>query len=341
MARRPLRLAARVLRALTGPWTWKNLGGWLVLILGVLAVRWLLFEPYRVPSGSMEPTLQGAMRFFRDDRVVVNKLVYGPRIPFTTRRVLRLAEPKRWDIVVFRNVVEDAEHKTLIKRIVGLPGERIRIAEGRIHVNGAAVEPPEAVREALNYTRVLGQDEAQLRRYALHMAKKGFRSPLLNSDNHTVKRLYADLADVRERLGEAEPGQVAPERMRELLEDLHPVSMKILRELLAMEQAAQYPLRYGIEEDDAYSLVPEDCYLVCGDNGPDSVDGRYFGWLPNGHILGRACCIGWPLSRWRDFTGFSGIWWGKGLLYGTPGALAVYVVLALVRRRSRRRDSPL
>ena len=332
----PCRFAARILRALTGPWTWKNLAGWVVLILIVLTIRWLLFEPYRVPSGSMEPTLQGNMRIFHDDQVITNKLVYGPRIPFTKRRVFRLARPKRWEIVVFRNVVENAEHKTLIKRVVGLPGERIHIEDGRIHVNGTPVDPPEELRDAPHYTTALGQDEEQACRYALHMAKKNFRSPLLNPENHTVKRLYADLEQVRDRLGDADPDQLAPERVRQLFDDFHPVSMKIIRELLAMEQAAQYPLRYGIKEDDAYSLVPENCYLVCGDNGPDSVDGRYFGWLPNGHILGRASCIGWPVTRWRDFTGFSHTWWGKGLLYGTPAVLVGYVLLALVRRRARR-----
>lgn len=335
----PLRLAARILRALTGPWTWKNLAAWIVLILVVLTIRWLLFEPYRVPSGSMEPTLQGNMRFFHDDRVIVNKLVYGPRIPFTKRRIFRLVQPKRWEIVVFRNVVENTEHKNLIKRVVGLPGERIHIEDGRLHVNGAPVDPPKELRDALHYTTALGQNEDNVRRYALYMAKKNFRSPLLNPENHTVQRLYADLEHVRDRLGDADPDQLAPEHLRQLLEDFHPVSMKIIRELLAMEQAAQYPLRYGIEEDDAYSVVPEDRYLVCGDNGPDSVDGRYFGWLPNGHILGRASCIGWPVTRWRDLTGFSRTWWGKGLLYGTPAVLAGYVLLALVRRRTKRRHS--
>ena len=131
-------------RAFTGPWTRSNGAGWVALILFILVLRWAFFELYSIPSGSMLPTLNGDPRYFRGDRVAVNKFLFGPRIPFTTNRIVPFWEPKRWDIVVFNNVDPDAEHAILIKRVVGLPGERIHISGGRIHVNGEAVAlPPE------------------------------------------------------------------------------------------------------------------------------------------------------------------------------------------------------
>ena len=87
------------------------------------------------------------------------------------------------------------------------------------------------------------------------------------------------------------------------------MSRELVEHYLQAQQEAQYPLKYGILPDDEYSMAPEDCYLVCGDNSGDSADGRVFGWLPNGHILGRAFCIWGPPSRMRDLTGFSKTWW--------------------------------
>ncbi|HNY86143.1 MAG TPA: signal peptidase I, partial [Candidatus Hydrogenedentes bacterium] len=59
-----------------------------------------------------------------------------------------------------------------------------------------------------------------------------------------------------------------------------------------------------------YSQVPEGHYLLLGDNSAHSRDGRWFGWVPNEHLVGRVACIWWPPPRWRDFTGFSEtLWW--------------------------------
>jgi len=121
-----------------------------------LAIRWVLTEPFRIPSGSMEPTLHGDARMFHGDRVFVNKWVYGTRWPlnkaripltnihirYADRRLWSKAGPQRWDIVVFKTVEENAEHTTLVKRVVGLPGERIHVADGKVHVNGKPLELP-------------------------------------------------------------------------------------------------------------------------------------------------------------------------------------------------------
>lgn len=104
------------------------------------AFRWAVGEPYRIPSSSMEPTLNGDERAFRGDRVWVNKWWYGWKWPFSNQRIFHLHEPQRWDIVVFNNVNPDAAHPVLVKRVVGLPGERINIHDGVIHVNGKPVE---------------------------------------------------------------------------------------------------------------------------------------------------------------------------------------------------------
>lgn len=129
----------------------------LAIAIGLaLMIRWIVAEPFRIPSISMETTLHGDPAMFHGDRVFVNKLVYGTRfplngirIPFTKtrlqyadKRIWRNHDPQRWDIVVFKAVEPNATHTTLVKRVVGLPGERIHIAGGKVYVNGKALEFP-------------------------------------------------------------------------------------------------------------------------------------------------------------------------------------------------------
>jgi signal peptidase I len=253
---------------LTGGFTRENGWEWIKSIgiaVGLaLLIRWPVGEPYRIPSGSMEPTLHGDPRFLRGDRVWVNKFVYGVRFPlnrahipfpkktiqYADRRIWRGKDPQRWDIVVFKSAEQSAEHNTLIKRIVGLPGERIHIADGKIYANGRLLELPGDMPDVY-YTSPSGP--------------------------------YAGMT-------------------------------------------------YGLIEDDAHAVVPPDSYLVLGDNSAHSRDGRVWGWLPNEHIVGRAACIWWPPSRWRDFTGFSKTWWWRSLL----AFLAVLVVVRLLFGRSWR-----
>lgn len=96
-------------------------------ILG-LTVRGCVAEPLRVPSGSMAPTLVAG------DVVVVNKLVYGLRVPFTTRRLWARRAPARGDVIVFTSPREPRQEA--VRRVVGLPGDVVEIRSGTVWVNG-------------------------------------------------------------------------------------------------------------------------------------------------------------------------------------------------------------
>lgn len=94
-----------------------------------LTFRWILWEPFVIPSGSMETTL------LIQDYVVVKKAAYGVRIPFTNRWAVGPYTPKRGDIVVFKGV--DNSGHFLVKRVVGLPGDSIQMASnGMISIGG-------------------------------------------------------------------------------------------------------------------------------------------------------------------------------------------------------------
>ena len=336
---RALSAPKRLILTITGPWTKKNGLTWLLLILGVLSIRWLIFEPYKIPSGSMEPTLHGDPRLFLGDRIGANKLLYGPRIPFTNIRLFRFAEPKRWEIVVFKTVQENAVHSTLVKRIVGLPGERIHIQDGKIWVNGKPVEPPGELRDKLYYTSAFVATDEQLNRFILFMARAGEKALEGAPQTHAIQKLGEELKEAQKRLANRDPEYLSVDETKSIAAALCPVSRELVEHYLQAQQEAQYPLKYGIRTEDEYSVVPKDCYLVCGDNSADSADGRVFGWLPNGHLLGRAFCIWWPPNRMCDLTGFSATWWGKTLLFGVPTLLVLMEISGRVRRRRRNAEA--
>lgn len=147
-----------------------------------LVIRWTFAEPFRIPSGSMEPTLNGNPKMFHGDRVFVNKWVFGLRyplnhcrIPFTgvrlnyaKNRIWSRSHPKRWDIVVFKAVEPNALHTTLVKRVVGLPGERIHIANGKVYVNDQPLVLPAGM-PPVEYTSNFGMEYGVLEdeRYAV------------------------------------------------------------------------------------------------------------------------------------------------------------------------------
>ena len=98
------------------------------IILIVLLIRSFLFEPFRIPSDSMMPTLLDG------DFIFVNKFTYGLRLPVVNSEVVKLGQPQRGDVVVFRLPADPATN--YIKRLVGLPGDRITVREKRVWVNG-------------------------------------------------------------------------------------------------------------------------------------------------------------------------------------------------------------
>ncbi len=105
------------------------------VLLFVLVIRSFIFEPFRIPSGSMMPTL------LEGDFIFVKKFAYGLRLPVTETKILETGEPQRGDVVVFRLPSDPSVN--YIKRIVGLPGDEIVYANQRLRING---EPMQLVR---------------------------------------------------------------------------------------------------------------------------------------------------------------------------------------------------
>ncbi len=201
------------------------------VILAVLLLRSFLVEPFRIPSGSMMPTL------LVGDFILVNKYEYGIRLPVLNAKVLDLGSPQRGDVVVFRFPKDPSID--YIKRVVGVPGDHIEYRNKTLYVNSEQV----AQIPAGSYI--------------------GSGSGLSMSG-----------ADVRrEALGDVEHDILVVPNMR------------------------------GVSAD---VVVPDGHYFVMGDNRDNSNDSRYWGFVPDQNLVGKAFMI-W--MNWDSAAG--GIAWNR------------------------------
>src|SRR5271170_1577209 len=110
---------------------WREGKSLLVTIAVLMAVRSAIADWNDVPTGSMNPTI------VQGDRVYVNKLAYDLKVPFTTWHLAQWSNPKRGDIVVFFSPVDGTR---LVKRVIGVPGDKIELADDRLLINGRPSE---------------------------------------------------------------------------------------------------------------------------------------------------------------------------------------------------------
>lgn len=188
---RPQRLAAaqaagRDAATLAEPGTVDYARSFFPVALAVLLLRAFVFEPFRIPSDSMMPTLLDG------DFIIVNKYAYGLRLPVLNRKIVATGEPQRGDVVVFRFPRDPSTN--FIKRLVGLPGDHVEVRDNRIVINGQPV-PFEV--ESRKYTdgcymnlsigdERLGSHEHQ----AIFCPVALDRAPLLPACNRSTTRGY-------------------------------------------------------------------------------------------------------------------------------------------------------
>jgi signal peptidase I len=206
--------------------------------LVVLVLRAFIFEPFRIPSDSMMPTLLDG------DFILVNKFAYGLRLPVVNKKIVSLGDPERGDIVVFRYPPDPAVN--YIKRLVGLPGDRVRIESDRIYINGE----PVPFKEIGTYSDGCYE--------GLHLAEEVLGA-------HTHRAMYCQT-----------PGDLSTA-------PLPGCNRNITR-------GYQCPVEppAGRDSGDREMEVPPGEYLMIGDNRDNSADSRYFGFVPEANLVGKA-----------------------------------------------------
>jgi len=219
--------------------------------LVVLVLRSFVFEPFRIPSDSMMPTLLDG------DFIIVNKFAYGLRLPVLNTKFLSIGEPQRGDVVVFRYPRDPSIN--YIKRLVGLPGDRVQVVDDRLFVNGKQI-PFEVIGDFNDGCYV-----------DMHLA-------LEHLGEHEHKVMFC-------------PGRLEPPPTH-----LPGCNRSEVRGYICGGRASLgFYGEVGTEE----KVVPPGEYLMIGDNRDNSEDGRVWGFVPENHLVGKATRIwfNWDLQR--------------------------------------------
>lgn len=211
-------------------------GSFFPVIALVFFLRSFLYEPFKIPSSSMLPTL------YVGDLILVNKFTYGVRLPIVNKKIISINNPQRGDVMVFKY----PENPSLdyIKRVVGVPGDKIVYKNKRLSVNGKEVSydplPDFLDDERLSYSNQFNENLT------------GVKHRILND-----------------------------ERMPVFVRDPH-----------------QFPNRELCHYDETgfSCTVPEAQYFMMGDNRDNSLDSRYWGFVPDQNIVGKAFFI------WMNFS---------------------------------------
>ena len=214
------------------------------VILAVLLFRSFLLEPFRIPSGSMMPTL------LVGDFVLVNKFAYGLRLPVSNTKILDTGEPKRGDIAVFRYPLNPKED--YIKRIIGVPGDVIKVEGEAVTINGKHI--PQTLVGPYH-----GTDKVSIQ--------------MEESPNMSPVQLYTeDLDGIKHST-------------------LH---FRYIETYNCMGSGGTLLPDGGCEWK-----VPQGQYFAMGDNRDDSEDSRFWGFVPEKNLAGKAFFIWFSLANWH------------------------------------------
>ncbi|HXQ31406.1 MAG TPA: signal peptidase I [Steroidobacteraceae bacterium] len=217
------------------------------IILIVLVVRSFLFEPFRIPSDSMMPTLLDG------DFIFVSKFSYGLRLPVLNVKVLNTGEPARGDVIVFRKPSEPSVN--YIKRLVGLPGDRIEVRGDAVWVNGEEIKV---------------QDDGL---FTEDLCYRNFRQGIEQLGAHRHRIMYCPVEPRRYMRG------CTPKR------DANECGADPARAAGPAGDAATAPT--GVY------TVPDGQYFFMGDNRDNSADSRFpeLGYVPEANLVGKAVRI--------------------------------------------------
>ncbi len=231
-------------KVLAQPWWLDWTAGLFPVILVVFVLRSFLFEPFKIPSGSMIPTL------LVGDLILVNKYTYGVRLPVVHTKLTEGTPPARGDVMVFRYPPRPS--LDYIKRVVGVPGDEVAYLNKRLTVNGQPVPTQPLAdyfdRDSMRYSRQFQEN------------LPGRQHRILNDDDRPAFIPGAEDFPFRENC------------------------------------------RYSVEG--VTCKVPAGHYFVMGDNRDNSLDSRYWGFVPDRNIVGKAFFVWMNFGDLKRIGGF-------------------------------------
>lgn len=216
---------------------------WPVLAI-VLVLRSFFYEPFNIPSDSMVPTLETG------DFILVNKYQYGIRLPITNTKIIDMGEPERGQVFVFR--YPGNPKISYIKRVIGLPGDRIQLDHGNLLING--------VKQDKTFSQNIGIT-----------AKVETQPGVVDDVVLQGKQYDAKIGDHKFKMNLISNQQYGDGPLQVL---------------------ASIEARAGLTEQQSFDItVPKGHYFAMGDNRDQSSDSRYWGFVPEENLIGHAVYI--------------------------------------------------
>ncbi|MES2318276.1 MAG: signal peptidase I [Pseudomonadota bacterium] len=221
-------------------------GSFFPVIALVFFLRSFLYEPFKIPTSSMVPTL------LVGDLILVNKYTYGVRLPILNQKIIDVNDPQRGDVMVFKYPKDMSQD--YIKRVIGVPGDKIVYENKRLTVNG----------KAISYT--------------------GMEDYL---DDQEMSMAYSK-----------QFMEYLPEKKHRILNLENSPSVNVA-------SVENFPKREACEfaQDKFSCTVPEGNYFMMGDNRDNSQDSRYWGFVPNKNIVGKAFFVWMNLGNPKRIGG--------------------------------------
>ncbi|MGB4346722.1 MAG: signal peptidase I [Burkholderiaceae bacterium] len=219
-------------------------GSFFPVIAAVFLFRSFIYEPFKIPSSSMVPTLQIG------DLILVNKFTFGIRLPIINKKIIQINNPKRGDVMVFKFPKDMS--LDYIKRVVGEPGDKIVYKNKRLTVNG----------KALSYEKMPDYLDEERLSYYSHYREN------LTGVNHGI------------------------------LNDDHIPSYVPSPDAFPQHELCTYNL------EGFACTVPPGHYFMMGDNRDNSLDSRYWGFVPDKNIVGKAFFVWMNLGNLKRIGPF-------------------------------------
>ncbi len=236
-----------------------------IALVLAFAIRTFAVQAFKIPSGSMLPTLQVG------DHILVNKFLFGLRIPFVNGRLLALSVPHRGDIIVFRF---PKDHQTdFIKRLAGQPGDEVEIVGRQVFVNGKLWEAdPGHYQGNRQPSWVVPGEEARFG--PIYVPKKGDVLQLMKGELMVNDKAVS-----------------IPKR--KIIDEGN------FRDYYDVFYADLFPSGVGPREHSSSErvVIDEDRFFMIGDNRDNSRDGRFWGLVRDSEIRGKAFVIYWSWNR--------------------------------------------
>jgi signal peptidase I len=232
-------------RLIMQPWWLDWTAGLFPVIAVVFVLRSFLFEPFKIPSGSMIPTL------LVGDLILVNKFHYGVRLPVINLKITDGNPVQRGDVMVFRYPPRPS--LDYIKRVVGVPGDEVAYLNKQLTINGVPVE-------------------------------KAARPDFFDEDSMRYIKQFEEKIPLGRK-----PDEQAGMRVHNLLNDIDRPAFIPGADDFAFKENCRYTVE-GVT-----CKVPEGHYFMMGDNRDNSLDSRYWGFVPEKNIVGKAFFV------WMNF----------------------------------------